>query len=110
MKPVTFLGDARKALRRFPIAARREAGFLIDLLQHGEQAPDWKPMTSIGPGVAELRIRDSTGAFRVIYVAKFEEAVYVLHAFQKKTQRTAKGDIELARDRYRELLDMRKQR
>jgi phage-related protein len=67
-------------------------------------------MTSIGPGRAELRIRDSTGAFRVIYVAKFEEAVYALHAFQKKTQRTAKGDIELARDRYRELLDMRTQR
>jgi phage-related protein len=67
-------------------------------------------MMSIGPGVAELRIRDSTGAFRVIYVAKFDEAVYVLHAFQKKTQRTAKVDIELARDRYRELLEMRKQR
>jgi phage-related protein len=110
MKPVTFIGDARTALRRFPTAARREAGFLIELLQHGEQPPDWKPMGTIGPGVAELRIRDAAGTFRVIYVAKFEEAIYVLHAFQKKSQRTAKSDLALAAARYRELVGARRQR
>lgn len=69
---------------------------------------DFKSMSSIGPGVQEIRVRDAGGAFRVIYVARFEEAIYVLHAFQKKTQKTASLDIELARQRYRALLEDRK--
>ena len=69
---------------------------------------DFKSMSSIGPGVQEIRVRDAGGAFRVIYVARFEEAIYVLHAFQKKTQKTAPLDIELARQRYRALLEDRK--
>ena len=69
---------------------------------------DFKSMSSIGPGVQEIRVRDAGGAFRVIYVARFEEAIYVLHAFQKKTQKTASLDIELARQRYRSLLEDRK--
>jgi phage-related protein len=64
---------------------------------------DWKSMPTVGQGVQEIRLRDSTGAFRVIYVARFAQAVYVLHCFQKKTQTTSKGDIELANKRYREL-------
>jgi phage-related protein len=108
MKPMSFLGDSREALRAFPVTARREAGCAIDLLQHGGEPPDWRPMTTIGPGVAELRLRDHTGAFRVVYVAKFPEAVYVLHAFQKKTQRTSKNDIDLARARYGDLLRERR--
>jgi phage-related protein len=69
---------------------------------------DFKSMSGIGPGVHEIRIRDASGAFRVIYVVRFEEAIYVLHAFQKKTQKTAPLDIELARQRYRALLEDRR--
>jgi len=76
----------------------------LDKVQRDEEPNDWKPMPSIGAGVRELRIRDAAGAFRVAYVAKFEQAVYVLHCFQKKTQQTSQQDIALASQRYRELL------
>ena len=105
LKPVEFRGSALDDLRCFPLSARREAGFQIDLVQRGEMPDDWKPMPTIGQGVQEIRIRDVTGAFRVVYVAKFASAVYVLHCFQKKTQRTSKSDLELAERRYRELLN-----
>jgi phage-related protein len=90
-------------LSRFPAAARRKAGFQLFLVQEGEDPDDWKPMTGIGPGVKEIRIREKDGAFRVIYVASFQDAVYVLHCFQKKTQKTGSGDIDLAKRRYKEL-------
>ncbi len=73
-----------------------------------EDADDWKPMPAVGNGVHEIRVRDESGAYRLMYVAKFPEAVYVLHAFQKKTRKTALGDLELAKDRYREVLIRRK--
>lgn len=72
------------------------------MVQCNRLPADWKPMSGIGAGVSEIRIRAAAGAYRVIYVARFEDAVYVLHAFQKKTQKTSKGDLELARQRYRE--------
>jgi phage-related protein len=98
-----FRGSALADLRDFPPSARREAGYQLDKVQQGEAAADWKPMSTIGQGVHEIRIRDEAGAFRVIYVAKFAEAVYVLHCFQKKTQKTAKADLDLAAQRYRVL-------
>ena len=82
----------------------REAGFQIDRIQHGFLPDDFKPMPSVGSAVAEIRIWDEAGTFRVIYVAKFEDAVYVLHCFQKKTQKTAQKDIELSNKRLRELM------
>ena len=88
-KPVEFRGSALDDLRFFPISARRDAGFQIDLVQRGEVPDDWKPMPTIGQGVQEIRIRDVTGAFRVVYVAKFASAVYVLHCFQKKRSEPA---------------------
>ena len=103
-KPVEFRGNALDELRSFPEAARRAAGFQIDRLQRGYDPEDWKPMPSVGKGVREVRIRDEAGAFRVIYLTKLEDAVYVLHCFQKKTQKTAASDIELARNRYKELM------
>jgi phage-related protein len=108
MKPVRFLGDALKCLRDFPEDARQEAGYQLDKVQRGEQPEDFKPMSSIGTGVEEIRVRDETGAYRVIYVARFEEAVFVLHAFQKKTQATAKRDIDVARTRFAQLAKGRK--
>lgn len=86
------------------MAARREAGHQLDQVQNGIEPDDWKPMPAIGPGVREIRVREVSGAFRVIYVAKFADAVYVLHCFQKKTQKTAQQDLDLAARRYRDLL------
>ncbi len=103
-KPIEFLGTSLDDLRAFPIAARREAGHQLDQVQNGQEPDDWKPMTSVGAGVREIRIRDASGAFRVIYVAKLQAAVYVLHCFQKKTEKTNKSDSDLAARRYRELL------
>ena len=103
MKPVVFLGDSLARLRGFPERSRRDAGFQLERVQRGFDPDDWKPMNSIGPGVREIRVRESSGAYRVIYVAQLRDAVYVLHAFQKKTQRTSERDISLARVRLREL-------
>lgn len=91
-------------IRDFPELARREAGYQLDKVQHGQAPTDWKPITTVGKGVQEIRVRDETGAFRVIYVAKFADAVYVLHCFQKKTQKTSKVDLDLAAKHYTDLL------
>ena len=103
-KPVEFRGSALADLRAFPQSARREAGYQLDQVQRGRDPDDWKPMNTVGQGVREIRIRDAAVAFRVLYVAKFADAVYVLHCFQKKTQKTRKADLELAGQRYRDLL------
>ena len=104
MKPVAFTGSALADLRAFPDSARRQAGYQIDQVQRGLDPDDWKPMQAIGQGVREIRLRDPTGAFRVIYVAKLADAVYVLHCFQKKTAKTEKHDIDLASGRLRDVL------
>ena len=108
MKPVTFLGDSLEEIRAFPQGPRRAVGFQLGKVQRGSMPENWKPMKTIGHGVYEIRIRDDVGAFRVIYVATLPESVYVLHAFQKKTQRTSKADLELAHDRLKELMRNRK--
>lgn len=104
LKPIEFCGSSLEDLRDFPLFARREAGHQLDMVQNGQEPIDWKPMNTIGLGVKEIRIRDTAGAFRVIYVAKFTDAVYVLHCFQKKTERTSKVDLDLAVKRYRDLV------
>ncbi len=101
MKEIAFLGDSLARLRDFPEDARAEAGHQLNEVQHGHDPADWKPMKTIGPGVREIRIRERSGAFRVIYLATLPDAVLVLHAFQKKTQATAQRDIELATARLR---------
>lgn len=103
-KPIEFRGSALGDLRAFPDSARREAGFQLDQVQHGIDPDHWKPMSAIGQGVREIRIRDESGAFRVLYVAKFSDTIYVLHCFQKKTPKTSKADIDLAEKRYRDLV------
>ena len=103
-KVVEFRGSALSDLRAFPLSIRREAGYQLDQVQHGGDPDDWKPMNTIGQGVREIRIRDENGAFRVIYVAKFADAVYVLHCFQKKAQKTSRADLDLATKRYRDLV------
>ena len=103
-KPVEFRGNSLDDLRVFPLAAKREAGHQLNQVQNGQKPDDWKPMNTVGQGVKEIRIRDAAGAFRVIYVAKFADAVYVLHCFQKKTEKTNKADLVLAAKRCRDLL------
>ena len=100
---VRFLGDSIDRLRDFPSDARQEAGFQLDRVQAGGLPADFRPMPSVGAGVMEIRIRESNGAYRVFYVANREDRVYVLHCFQKKSQKTAKKDIELGQQRYKEL-------
>jgi phage-related protein len=101
MKPVTFLGSSHDDLRAMPDTVRHDLGVELMRVQLGAAPTDFKPMTTVGAGAHEIRVRDATGAFRVIYVAKFADAVYVLHAFQKKTRQTAQSDIDLAARRYK---------
>lgn len=108
-KPLHFRGDSHDVLATFPEDARRGAGFALYMVQIGRDPDDWKPMPTIGPGVREIRVRDEAGAFRLIYIAKFLEAVYVLHCFNKKSQQTAAKDIALSRKRLKELLEERSQ-
>ena len=103
------MGDSYEILCAFPVLARRDAGFQLSSVQHGLAPFDWKSMSTIGAGVQEIRIKKG-GAYRVIYIAKYEEAVYVLHAFQKKSQRTSKKDIELAKLRFYDVQRMRRER
>jgi len=100
-----FTGSSLGDLREFPEKARREAGHQLNQVQLGLEPSDWKPMSSIGPGVREIRIHND-GEFRVIYITRLHETVYVLHAFQKKTQKTPRKDIELARARLKLLQEM----
>lgn len=106
MKRLEFLGDSLKRLREFPEPARKVAGVQLYKVQQGLEPSDWKPLTSVGRGVREIRIREEAGTFRIIYVAAIEDAIYVLHAFQKKTQRTAKRDLDLAAMRLRHIQRM----
>jgi len=103
IKPVTFHGDSLDRLRDFPEEARNEAGHELYQIQCGRDPSDWKPMPTIGVGVREIRIRDASGAYRVIYIAALIGAIHVLHAFQKKTQKTAQRDLDLAAERLRHL-------
>lgn len=102
-----WLGSSRSDITKFPDDARRRAGFELYLVQCGIEPSDWKPMSSVGTGVQEIRIR--TGReHRVFYVAKFEESIYVLHAFEKKTRKTSKADLDLGRARLQELMRRRR--
>lgn len=100
MKNVIWLGDSLNDLEIFPSGIRREAGYQLFKVQDGGRPADWKPMNTIGMGVEEMRLRDETGAFRVVYYARRAEAVYVLHVFQKKTQQTSLQDIRVAKIRF----------
>lgn len=103
MRPLRFLGDSLKCLRDFPEDARHDVGYQLEKVQRGQQPNDFKPMAAIGRGVEEIRIVEDSGAYRVIYVARRSDAVYVLHAFQKKTQATSKRDIDTAKRRFAQL-------
>lgn len=95
------MGASKGDLLAFPPGARHRAGYELECVQHGHEPHDWKPMGSVGPGVREIRIREATGTFRVIYLATRPEGIYVLHCFEKKSRRTSQLDIALAARRFR---------
>jgi phage-related protein len=109
-KQLTWVGSARADLASLPESARRQLGFDLREVQRGRSARDWKPMSTVGAGVIEIRVRSDDGAFRVFYIATFPDAIYVLHAFQKKTQKTSALDLELARSRYAAVRRQRKEK
>ena len=101
LKPLVFVGSSQDDLRAMPDSVRHVVGVDLMVVQFGGEPGHFKPMPGVGSGAYEIRVRDEAGAFRVIYVAKFADAVYVLHAFQKKTQKTGKADMDLAASRYK---------
>ncbi len=105
-KPLVWLGTSRRDMRAFPVVARRRGGFQLRRIQQGLDPDDWKPMASVGPGVREVRIQTEL-THRVFYLATFDEAVYVLHAFEKRTRKTPEHALTLARERLRALLKKR---
>ena len=107
-KPLVFVGSTLDRVRAFPVAARRSVGHELFQVQCGQDPDDWKPMRSVGPGVVEIRVH-AGGEYRVLYVAKFAEAVYALHAFEKKTQQTRQADLELARTNLARLRQARRE-
>jgi len=109
MKPLHFVGSSREDLRELPESVRETAGHQLFKVQQGKEPDDWKPMPTVGVGVREIRVWDESGTYRMLYVAKFEEAVYLLHVFEKRSQKTAKGDVQLAKSRYTDLLKWRKE-
>lgn len=107
MKPIIWFSDSLERIRDFPGEARRVAGHQLNRVQQGRDPEDWKPMPSVGLGVREIRVHED-GEYRVLYVAKLPEAVYVLHAFGKKTRKTPKQDIAMAAARFRALTEERR--
>jgi phage-related protein len=104
MKLIEFLGDSLKSISDFPREARQEAGYQLRTVQEGKLPEDFKSRSDIGKGVEEIRVWASSGTYRVIYTARLADKVYVLHAFQKKTQRTTKQDNEIAKRRFAQLV------
>lgn len=109
MKPIRWVGSAKRDLVTCPPDVQRAAGQDLYIVQRGEDPTDWKPMPSVGPGAREIRVHVN-GEFRVFYVATFPEAVYVLHVFQKKTRRTSARDLALGQQRYRSVMAERRTR
>ena len=100
-KPIHWVGTSLKDLIAFPDEVKREAGYQLHRVQNGLDPENWKPFQEVGAGVKEIRISDISGAFRIMYVAKFTNKIYVLHSFQKKTQKTSLSDINIAKTRYK---------
>ncbi len=100
------MGSSDDDLRAFPPPARQRAGYQLYLVQSGRDPSDWKPLASIGPGCREIRVRNSRDAYRVFYVAAVSDAVYVLHCFGKKSQQTAKTEIDLGKQRYKQMREI----
>ena len=109
MKDVKFVGSSLDDLRVFPKNPRQDMGRQINRVQQGLNPRDWKPVNSVGPGVREIRIRDEGNSYRSMYVTNQADAVYVLHVFIKKSQKTLRKDIDIAMSRFKEVQKASKQ-
>ncbi|RTP98372.1 hypothetical protein EKN38_21225 [Enterobacter sp. WCHEn045836] len=107
-KGIDWRGSSLDDLKGFPEDVRRDAGFELGKVQSGQTPTDWKPVSNWGPGVIEIRLTGEDGEYRVVYVAKFEEAVYVLHAFNKKTEQTSPKDVSTIKERYKAVVAERR--
>jgi phage-related protein len=107
-KEIRWLGSSFDDLLAFPEEARKQAGFQLSKVQAGLDPDDWKPFAAVGAGTREIRIHESNGIYRVMYVAKFVEAIYVLHCFQKQSQVTSRNDKSIAEARYRAVINERR--
>jgi len=103
-KEIVWVGSSYKDLLDFPEQARHDAGYQLHRVQNGLEPEDWKPFQTVGIGVKEIRLNDDGNAFRVMYIAKFSDRIYVLHSFQKKTQKTSKQDITISKTRYKAII------
>ncbi len=103
IKDIEFLGDSLEVIRNFNKETKRDIGLQLDYIQNGLEPDDWKPMASIGLGVKEIRVRNAFGAFRTVYIIKKRSSIFVLHAFEKKTQKTPKKEIDLAKERFKQI-------
>jgi phage-related protein len=108
VKPIEWIGTSLEDVRSFDEGARKDIGYQLYRVQSGLEPSDWKPMAVVGSGVREIRVHSKHNEFRTIYVATFEKAVYVLHAFQKKSRKTSKSDLDLAIARFKQLVKQRK--
>lgn len=104
VKPIKFVGKSLGDLREFPVGARSESGYQLDRVPQELDPSDWKPMPTVCGGVREIRLREQSGAFRVIYVAKLADRICVRHCFQNKTQRTAETNPDLVAKRYKQVI------
>lgn len=102
-KPLKFHGSSLDDLRNLPAQAKQDSGFQLDLVQSGSNPDDWKPVASVGQGVMELRVWTEDGTYRTIYVAKFKDAIHVLHVFKKTTEAIPTADLKIAKKRYKEI-------
>lgn len=107
-KEIRWVGSSYNDLVSFPTTVRPDAGFQLGKVRAGLEPDDWKPFDDLGAGTQEIRIRDASGAHRAMYVARFKEAIYVLHCFQKKTQATSNQDKAIAAARYRSVISKRR--
>jgi len=107
LKKIEWIKSSRRSIKEFPAEARYRAGSELLLVQEGKQPTNWKPISLMGPGVMEIRIHEPH-EYRILCIAKFPEAIYVLHCFDKKTQKTSQRDINIARSAYVEVQRIRK--
>jgi len=105
-KSIYWIGSSYNDLLEFPVDAKQEAGYQLHRIQNGLEPENWKPFSSVGAGVKEIRISDDGKAYRVMYVAKFKDKIYVLHAFNKKSQKTSSNDVKITKTRFNAVIKM----
>jgi phage-related protein len=103
-KEIIWVGSSYKDLLSFSEQAKQDAGYQLHRVQNGLEPEDWKPFQTVGSGVKEIRLNDDGNAFRVMYIAKFADRIYVLHSFKKKTQKTSMKDITISKVRYKAII------